>query len=137
VSDKGNTFFVSNSLTGRLSETSLENQSEEYQDYEYVDDLESGPTLQCVLTFEGSSSILSTASSITMSESIDELTLGVSDEISVVSELLLKRAPLESVTFYDAKGTSIANFDLEEKSYKSLTTWCNESENYQVRLIFI
>jgi hypothetical protein len=137
MSEDDNTFFVSSSLTGRLTEKTLETQSEEYQDYAYVDNLAIGPSLQCALSFGESSTIVSTASSIVVSESIDELTINVSDEIPVVAELILRKIPIVSVTFYDPDGSKIAEFEVEEKSYKSLTTWSNENENYQVRLIFI
>mgnify|MGYP001358505289 CR=1 FL=1 len=47
MSGKHETFFVSNSLTGRLTEKNLEKQSEEYKDIDYaeVKDLSSGKSL--------------------------------------------------------------------------------------------
>jgi hypothetical protein len=131
------TFFVSSSLTGRLTESNLENQSEEFKDYEYISDTSTGPSLECVLIFNEASSIVATITNAIIDKTIDELTINVPDEIDLISKLILNKTPVDTVEFYDSDSLPMASFDLSKKSYKSLIIWSNENQNYQVRLIFI
>lgn len=132
------TFFVSSSLTGRLTESNLEDQSKEFKDYEYASDPASGPSLECILIFSEAASIVATITSIVISETIDELTINVPDEIDLISNLVLNKIPVNAIEFYsDDNSQLISSFDLSKKSYKSLIIWSNENQYYQVRLIFI
>ena len=134
MSGSKDTFFVSDTLTGRLTESNLADQSEEYKDLEDVQ-FDEG-LLECVLEFEDAMISCSVVSIETSPNSIEALSVLVSLDVDSVARLLLNNVLLETVNFYDSEREKIAEFDTREKMYNAVITKAQESENYRVSLIF-
>lgn len=132
-----NTFFVSNSLTGRLTESSLADQSEEYADYEYEGTYEA--PIEVVLTFE-STSLVVPVSGFELNERIVSLTLEVKNQLTTLVELLANKNPILEISIVDSENSS-SLFSENVKpggitEYKISLIKQNDSELYQVKIIF-
>ena len=133
MSGSTDTFFVSNSLTGRLTESSLADQSEEYNDIE--DDRVDDELLECVLSFKDLT-VSCSVISVEVSESVDAVSLLVSLDVDSIAHAVLNKSPIEMLYFYDTTHEKIAEFDTSKKTYNSIISKVQQSENYQVSLIF-
>ena len=133
MSGSKDTFFVSDELTGRLTESVLADQSVEYRDLEDVQTDED--LLECVLRFK-EVMILCSVLAVETSESIDSLSVLVSLDVSSLAAMVLNKHLLEQVVFYDDEKEKIAEFDTSEKTYNTVITKAQQSENYRVSLIF-
>ena len=133
-----NTFFVSNSLTGRLTESSLADQSEEYTDYEYEGDYDA--PIEAILTFE-TTSIVAPVSGFELDERVASLTLEVKNQLTALIELLANKSPILEMSIIDASNSS--NLFSENVKPGGITEYKisfikqNDSELYQVKMIFI
>ena len=133
-----NTFFVSNSLTGRLTESSLVDQSEEYTDYEYERTYES--PIEAILTFE-TTSLVAPVSGFEFNDRVVSLTLEVKNQLTTLIELLTNKNPILEMSIVDASNSS--NLFSENvkpggiTEYKISLIKQNDSELYQVKMIFI
>ena len=133
-----NTFFVSNSLTGRLTESSLADQSEEYADYEYERVYES--PIEAILTFE-TTTLVAPVSGFEFNDRVVSLTLEVKNQLTTLIELLTNKNPILEMSIVDASNSS--NLFSENvkpggiTEYKISLIKQNDSELYQVKMIFI
>ena len=132
-----NTFFVSNSLTGRLTESSLADQSEEYTDYEYEDAYEA--PIEVILSFE-TTSLVVPVSVFELDDRVTSLTLEVKNQLTTLIELLANKNPILEMSIVDASNSS--NLFSENvkpggiTEYKISLIKQNDSELYQVKMIF-
>lgn len=133
MSGSSDTFFVSDSLTGRLTESHLADQSEEYRDIE--DDRVDEELLECVLSFEDIM-VSCSVTSVEVSESLDAVSLLVGLDVDSIAKSVLNKSCIERVDFYDTSREKIAEFDTSEKTYNSVIAKVQQSENYRVSLIF-
>jgi hypothetical protein len=133
-----NTFFVSNSLTGRLTESSLVDQSEEYTDYEYEGSYES--PIEAILSFETTSLVVPVCG-FELDDRVTSLTLEVKNQLTTLIELLANKNPILEMSIVDASNSS--NLFSENvkpggiTEYKISLIKQNDSELYQVKMIFI
>ena len=133
-----NTFFVSNSLTGRLTESSLADQSEEYADYEYERVYDS--PIEAILTFE-TTTLVAPVSGFEFNDRVVSLTLEVKNQLTTLIELLTNKNPILEMSIVDASNSS--NLFSENvkpggiTEYKISLIKQNDSELYQVKMIFI
>ena len=132
-----NTFFVSNSLTGRLTESSLADQSEEYTGYEYERTYDT--PIEAILTFE-TTSLVAPVSGFELNDRVTSLTLEVKDQLTTLIELLANKNPILEMSIVDASNSS--NLFSENvkpggiTEYKISLIKQNDSELYQVKMIF-
>lgn len=133
MSGSSDTFFVSDSLTGRLTESHLADQSEEYRDIE--DDRVDEELLECVLSFEDIM-VSCSVTSVEVSESLDAVSLLVGLDVDSIAKSVLNKSCIERVDFYDTSREKIAEFDTSKKTYNSVIAKVQQSENYRVSLIF-
>ena len=133
MSGSSDTFFVSDSLTGRLTESHLADQSEEYRDIE--DDRVDEALLECVLSFEDIM-VSCSVTSVEVSESLDAVSLLVGLDVDSIAKSVLNKSCIEKVDFYDTSREKIAEFDTSKKTYNSVIAKVQQSENYRVSLIF-
>jgi hypothetical protein len=126
-----NTFFVSEGLTGRISEDVLESQSREF-DY----GLPGRGLVESTVHFEHDKMICS-VSNIVILKSIESITFLASVNIWSMIEKFTKKATITKVTINDETGAEISGFDMKEKSYKVIITKCKDDINYELQLIFI
>ena len=130
------TFFVSNSLTGRLTESSLSSQSEEYSDFEYEDgevDL-----LESVILFKDIQLVMPTRS-LLFGSNLEEIVLEADSQLGTLVDILSNQNPILGVNLLDDNGFETAKFDFGEvgvNKYKINLIKPNDSENYQVKIIF-
>ncbi|MDB4337495.1 hypothetical protein OAA09_00595 [bacterium] len=135
MSGKHETFFVSNSLTGRLTEKNLEKQSEEYKDIDYAEPQETNVYLECILSFkEGVVSCPLIEASV--SDSIDKLVIVAGSEIDLIASIVLKKEPIVTIDVYNDLGDLLGSFDASKKKYSYVISKPQETENYRVSLIF-
>ena len=133
MSGSSDTFFVSDSLTGRLTESHLSEQSEEFRDIE--DDRVDDELLECVVTFEDLV-VGCSVTAIETGDSIEAISLIVGLDVDSIAAALLNKSRIEKVSFYDTEREKIAEFDTSAKTYNSIIAKVQQSENYQVSLIF-
>jgi hypothetical protein len=126
-----NTFFVSEGLTGRISEGVLESQSREF-DY----GLPGHGLVESDVYFENGKMTCS-ISNIVILKSIESITFLAGVNIWSMIEKFTKKDMITKITINDETGTAISDFDMKEKSYKVMITKCKDDINYELQLIFI
>jgi len=129
-----NTFFVSDALTGRLTEKILAEQSDE----DVADDYQAAPSglVECTVFFK-KGKITCTLIGCEMGDDIESVTFLGGVNIWKMLDRFVNKETIASLSLNDDLGSPIREFDMVEKSYKVSLTKCSNDINYELKLIFI